>query len=142
MTSLKLAVTDRSPGTLVGIAAEDEPRRSRPYYTDEPGLGPRKAKRNRQLRLNGAHSIATRRAGDPKVAKPVLAPEASGELRDRSLAGINALACGDDAAIWAHRSLGYKNRLTAPDGQRVEEAFQARLATLAASLRTSLRRDQ
>ena len=36
------------------------------------------------------------------------------------------------AAIWAHRNLRAKNDLTAADAQRVEEAFQARLATLPA----------
>ncbi len=33
--------------------------------------------------------------------------------------------------MWAHRCLPEKNRLTAADAQRIEEAFQARLATLA-----------
>jgi hypothetical protein len=54
-------------------------------------------------------------------------------LRDRLLAELNVLACGEDAAIWAHRSLGEKNRLTASDSRGVEEAFQAKLATFAAS---------
>ena len=35
--------------------------------------------------------------------------------------------------MWAHRSPGEKNRLTALDAQGVEEAFQARLAALAAA---------
>jgi hypothetical protein len=35
-------------------------------------------------------------------------------------------------AIWAHRCLPEKNRLTATDAERVEETFQARLSTLAA----------
>jgi hypothetical protein len=41
------------------------------------------------------------------------------------------LACGDDAAIWAHRSLGEKDKLKVADAQRVEEAFQEKLATFA-----------
>ena len=118
--------------TLVGIAGEDD--------LDAPDLttptnrtsGPEKPSGTGNGRLNGGHGIAARRASDPKAAKPVLAPEASAELRDRLLAELNDLGCGDDAAIWAHRSLGEKNRLTAPDAQRVEEAFQAKLATLAA----------
>ena len=92
--------------------------------------------------LNAGHGIATRQAGDPKAAKPVLVHEASAEVRDRLLAELNALACGEDAAIWAHRPLGEKNRLAAPDAQRVEEAFQAKPATLAVTLRSRLRRDQ
>ena len=61
--------------------------------------------------------------------KPILGAEASAELRDRLLAELNELGSGDDAAIWAHRSLVEKNSLTAADAQRVEETFQARLAT-------------
>ncbi len=32
-------------------------------------------------------------------------------------------------AVWAHRSLAEKNRLTATDAERVEQAFEARLVT-------------
>ena len=117
--------------TLVGIAGEDD--------LDAPDLttptnrasGSEKPSGTGNGRLNGGHGIAARR--DPKAAKPVLAPEASAELRDRLLPELNALTCGEDAAIWAHRSLGEKNRLTASDSRRVEEAFQAKLATFAAS---------
>ncbi len=52
-------------------------------------------------------------------------------MRDRLIAELNDLGSGDDAAIWAHRSLVEKNRLTAADAQCVEEAFQARLTTFA-----------
>ena len=95
-------------------------------------------------RLNGGgFGIAPRRAGDPKPVKPVLAPEASAELTDRLLVELNNLRSADDAAMWAHRSLGDKNRLTAPDAQRVEEAFQGRLGTLwSLPLQTTLRRHQ
>jgi hypothetical protein len=59
----------------------------------------------------------------------MLGSEASAELRDRLLGELNDFASSDDAAIWAHRCLVEKNRLTAADAQCVEEAFQARLAT-------------
>jgi hypothetical protein len=62
----------------------------------------------------------------------MLGPKASAELRNRPLAELNALGCGDDAAIWAKRSLPQKNKLTAPDAQRVEETFQAKLASFMA----------
>ena len=62
--------------------------------------------------------------------KPILRPEASVELRDRLVAELNELSSADDAAMWAHRSLSEKNRLTAADAQRVEETFQARLASV------------
>ena len=117
--------------TLVGIAGEDD--------LDAPDLttptnrtsGPEKPGGTGNGRLNGGRGIAAPRASDPRAAKLVLPPEVSAELRDRLLAGLNELTCGEDAAIWAHRSLGEKNRLTALDSQRVEEAFQAKLATLA-----------
>ena len=119
--------------TLVGIAGEDD--------LDTPDLttptnrssGPEQPSGTGNGLLNAGHGIATRRAGAPKGAKPVLVHEAPAEVRDRLLAELNALACGEDAAIWAHRSLGEKNGLAAPDAQRVEEAFQAKPATLAAS---------
>ena len=74
--------------------------------------------------------IAPRRARDPKPVKPLLAPEASAELTDRLLAELNNLGSADDAATWARRSLGDKNRLIAPDAQRVEEASRESLARL------------
>src|SRR5579863_4471953 len=119
--------------TLVGIAGEDD--------LDAPDLttptnrtsGPEKPSGTGNGRLNGGRDIAARRADDPKEVKPILLSVASAELRDRLLAELNDLTCGEDAAIWAHRSLGEKNRLTAPDSQRVEEAFQAKLGTFAAS---------
>jgi hypothetical protein len=58
--------------------------------------------------------------------------EASAQLRDRLLAELGNLAGADDAAIWAHRCLAEKNRLTAADAARVEGAFHERLSTLAA----------
>ena len=116
--------------TLVGIAGEDD--------LDAPDLttptnrtsGPNMPSGTGNGRLNGGHGIAARRANDRGVANPALGAEASAKLRDRLLVELNELASPDDAALWAHRSLGEKNRLTAPDALCVEEAFQARLATL------------
>jgi hypothetical protein len=50
-------------------------------------------------------------------------------LRDRLLGELNDLAGTDAAALWAHRCLPQKNRLTAADARRVEEALQGRLAS-------------
>jgi hypothetical protein len=63
--------------------------------------------------------------------KPILRPEASVELPDRLIAELNELGSADDAAMWAHRSLSEKNKLTEVDAQQLEDAFKARLATLA-----------
>jgi hypothetical protein len=126
--------------TLVGIAGEDD--------LDAPDLTtptiqtakPEKPKGTGNGRLNGGRHNPAQRADvrrDRKVhwnsAEPMLGPEASAELRDRLVGELDDLACGDDAAHWAHRSLREKNRLTAADAQRVEESFQARLASLAKS---------
>ena len=123
--------------TLVGIAGEDD--------LDAPDLAtpaqqpawPQKPQGDGNGRLNGGHQSPARRGavGHPakdrsNSTKPILGPEPSTELRDRLLAELNGLACGDDAALWAHRCLADKNRLTASDAQRVEQAFQAKLTGL------------
>ena len=124
--------------TLVGIAGEDD--------LDAPDLGtppiqlagPQKPEPTSNGRLNGSHphpaqsSAPNRNARvHSNVAEPTLAPELSAQLRDRLLAEVTALACGDDAALWAKRSLPEKNRLTAADAQNVEDAFRAQLAIIA-----------
>ena len=75
------------------------------------------------------------RKGGSTAVEPVLDPDASTELRDRLLGELNELTSGDEAALWAHRSLAEKNKLTAADALRVEEAFQARLAGLCGACR-------
>jgi hypothetical protein len=118
--------------TLVGIAGEDD--------IDAPDLNaltpsaPTAAKPapNRDGRLNRDQSIASR--GGSKVVsnttKPVLDAEASAMLRDQLLAELKDVASSDEAAVWAHRTLGAKNSLSEVDARQVEDAFQAKLATL------------
>ena len=88
-------------------------------------------------RLNGGQRYPDQQvapARDRRISfnsiNPILGTEASAELRDRLVAELANVGSADDAAIWAHRNLRAKNDLTAADAQRVEEAFQARLATL------------
>src|SRR5579862_1374858 len=138
--------------TLVGIAGEDD--------LDAPDLaaptghaaGPEKPTANRsgagtgngygnshetpKGRLHGpAQSAPPRRNGaqPSKPSEPTLGAEASGQLRDRLLAELQALTVGDDAALWEHRSLAAKNRLSGADALRIEDAFGAKLTTFAAS---------
>jgi hypothetical protein len=120
--------------TLVGIAGEDDldapdlitPTSSRPDPEKPKGEsisrpnGSRPAPRGAFVRRNDAKTDGT---------KPILGPQASGELRDRLLAELNALASADDAAHWAHRHLRAKNDLTASDAKQVEMAFQTKLTT-------------
>ncbi len=120
--------------TLVGIAGEDDldaPDLTTPTNR-APGLGKPKVPRNG--RPNEGQSGSVRREITPALSKASLEPEASAVLRDRLLAELGNLASGDDAAIWAHRSLGEKNKLTASDAQCVEEAFQAKIAAVAVGI--------
>jgi hypothetical protein len=62
--------------------------------------------------------------------EPILDTDASVQLRDRLLIEVTAIASSDDAALWAYRSLADKNRLSELDALDIEQAFEAKLATL------------
>jgi len=124
--------------TLVGIAGEDD--------LDAPDLatptnqrsGPEKPRSVGNGRATGgtlkssAVRKNTRYGPKSNSTESTLGAEASAELRDRLLAELGALDSGDAAALWAHRSMGRKNMLTEAGAQRVEEVFQAQLASFAA----------
>jgi hypothetical protein len=122
--------------TLVGIAGEDD--LDAPDLPTNQTSGAETPKGEGNRRLNGGHQNPARRlilrvdrrAGS-NSNKPILGPEASAELRERLIAELDDLGSSDDAAMWAHRCLGEKNKLTAGDAQRVEGAFKTRLANLA-----------
>jgi hypothetical protein len=124
--------------TLVGIAGEDDLDAPDLATLTQQTSGPDKPKANGGGGLNGGQHYPAQRAASrdgklhSNIAKPMLGPEASVELRDRLLGELSDLGSGDDAAIWARRSLVEKNKLTAADAQSVEESFQARLASFAA----------
>ncbi len=122
--------------TLVGIAGEDD--------LDAPDLPAPAAQKQRPEqpaaqghdRLNGGRRYSTpqrpyrgRTSASPS-AKPILEAEASGTLCRQLLAELAEIASAEEAGSWAHRILGAKNSLTASDARQVEDAFQARLATL------------
>jgi hypothetical protein len=123
--------------TLVGIAGEDD--------LDAPDLPTPSAKpadwqkpadvTNRNLNGGGnklGQATIARSVGMNSSQPPnsVLAPEASEQIRNRLIAEIADLVTGDDAALWAHRSLGEKNKLIAADADCVERAFAAKLQVL------------
>ena len=113
--------------TLVGIAGEDDldaPDLQTP--TSQAVEQPRQPSQGNG-RLNGGAGPSRDRKAYPTASKPILGSVQSAELRERLLAELSRLASGEDAAIWAHRSLSEKNRLTAGDAQAVEQAFQARM---------------
>jgi hypothetical protein len=120
--------------TLVGIAGEDDvdapdllPPEQQASKPNEPRAGGNG--RFMGAQLHAAQRPAVRRNGilQSIPGEPTLKPEASAALRDRLIAELSDLTSGDDAAIWAHRSLVEKNKLTAVDAQSVEQSFQTRL---------------
>jgi hypothetical protein len=125
--------------TLVGIAGEDDLDAADLMTPANGGAGAEKPKEGRDGRLNGGQpnsaQRATARRSEPassSSAKPRLGLKQSAELRDRLVGEIADLGSADTAAIWAHRGLPAKNGLMADDAQRVEKAFEARLAAFAA----------
>ena len=121
--------------TLVGIAGEDDldaPDLVPPTNQSEP----EKPKTNRE-KLNGgrlsgaAPTVVPHQRPKNNTAEPKLEEQASAALRDRLLTELNDLTSGDDAAVWAHRRLIEKNKLTDADAHQVEETFRARIRTFA-----------
>jgi ERF superfamily protein len=124
--------------TLVGIAGEDDLDAPDLTTPTQQTSRPEKPKGDGNGQLNGGQPHPAQRPPVCRHGKvhstyvePVLGAEASAELRDRVVAELNDLTSSDDAAVWAHRNLAAKNRLTAADAQRVENAFEARLMTFA-----------
>ena len=97
-----------------------------------------KGRGNSDVRLNGAtqHQPMQRppagRHGGGSTTLPAkaLTSDASALMRDRLIEDLNALVDADQAARWAKRSIPEKNKLTAVDARRVEDAFQAKLENL------------
>jgi hypothetical protein len=123
--------------TLVGIAGEDD--------LDAPDLisqttPPSKAEtprgnQNGQLSRGQVHSppqfsTARRAKAVSNPSKPTLEPHASAALRDQLTAELKGLNSAEDAANWAQRVLATKDTLTTADAERIEQAFQARLASI------------
>jgi hypothetical protein len=122
--------------TLVGIAGEDDVDAPDLLPPEQQTSGPEKPKGNGSL--NGGQLHAPYPAAGRSTTKvrsvprePALGVEASAQLRDRLLGELNELASVDNAALWAHRSLSEKNKLTTADAQRVEQAFKAKLTVFA-----------
>jgi hypothetical protein len=125
--------------TLVGIAGEDD--------LDAPDLmgnqlsvgtvaGGQPDKGNGRVDAAPAARVGSKERGArPKPAMKAaaeLAAEQSAAICDRLLREVAALSSADAAASWAQEGIRAKNALTVGDAKRVEEAFAARLAELAA----------
>jgi hypothetical protein len=120
--------------TLVGIAGEDD--------LDAPDLitpAAPEAKTERpddkpKGRLNGGPNYPNQRVRKGVVSRAyneVLEPTASAALRDRMIAELKELNSADEAAAWAYRIMGSKNKLTPRDAEQVELGFQLLLSTFA-----------
>ncbi len=130
--------------TLVGIAGEDD--------LDAPDLigpsQPTSGRDRRTSRGNGrpdaqAASLAARTplarpqkpAADDTKARVLAAVRldiaASGHLRDVMLGELNEIGSEDEATKWAHRRLSEKNELNETDAKHIEEAFRAKLLSVA-----------
>ena len=123
--------------TLVGIAGEDDVDAPDLLPPEHQAPGPEKPKGNGSINGGQQQSASTAAARSaPKTwlapIAPTHGPEAT-QLRDRLLGQLKELTSSDEAALWAHRSLPEKNKLIAADALRVEESFQAKLASFAKS---------
>jgi ERF superfamily len=126
--------------TLVGIAGEDDldaPDLAAPtspkVHSDKPSPG---ADRKPRAGLSNARRKSRSLARKPFAndAQSALRPEVSAASRDHLLAELTNIASDDQAALWAHRHLPDKNKLTATDAVVVEQAFQERLMTFSNSI--------
>jgi hypothetical protein len=126
--------------TLVGIAGEDDldaPDLAEP--TPKPATSvPERPKGTGNGTLNGGYHRSAQRPAPRRYTRitsnspePVLGAEASAELRDRLLAGLDDVGSADAAALWAKRMLPEKNKLTADDARHIEQRFRIKLISFA-----------
>ena len=125
--------------TLVGIAGEDD--------LDAPDLAGPSTEMPKKFTASGNGSQEIRSARRPvresnrsgSVSQRLeLSAALSASLKDELLRQIDRLGAADDAALWAQRNLAAKNKLAAADARCVEEAFAARLASIATQAVTEL----
>jgi ERF superfamily len=137
-----------------------ETPRSEPARTGRSANGDGHAANARNEHNDGGSDIGLKPAGNPRPAapnrspyataaarvvrlpEPALAPLASAQLRDRLLGELAGVGSGEDAALWAQRSLKDKSTLAAEDALTVEQAFEARLASWNAGESTQPVREQ
>jgi len=117
---------------LVGIAGEDDLDAPDLAAPERPVTGQTSNGPARSGNGSARAKPERRRPGKTLNAAPeaVLEPRQSEALRDQLVGEVRDLGSPDAATAWAQRVLSAKNSLTAADAQRVEEAFQAKLATL------------
>ena len=117
--------------TLVGIAGEDDLDAPDLASVAPPSPG---ATFGQAGQTNGSGRAVSspspiRRNGKASAGqqRPILAPAELASLRERLLTEVVELSSAESAAIWAKRTLPFKNTLTAGDARLVEEAFASRM---------------
>jgi hypothetical protein len=119
--------------TLVGIAGEDDLDAPDLLSSPAPEMKSDSPIGNKKDRSNGGQgqsfSGGHRAGAGSTPSTPKLEPEASAALREQLTTELKDISSTEQAAIWAHRVMGAKNSLTAVDAERVEQAFQSKLAT-------------
>jgi hypothetical protein len=123
--------------TLVGIAGEDDldapdlpTPAAKPADWQKVAEGENEHLNDGEVTLGQATTAHATGMNSSQPPNAVFAPEASKQIRDRLIAEVANLLTGDDAALWAHRRLGEKNKLIAADAGCVECAFAAKLTAL------------
>ena len=117
--------------TLVGIAGEDDLDAPDLQTPTSSGIEPPRSQADKGMVGSTAQRAAPSRGRGRLILLPAnqsLGPSSQPNSASGFLLNSVALASGEDAAMWAHRSLPEKNRLTAADAQTVEQAFQAQMA--------------
>ena len=119
---------------LVGIAGEDDLDAPDLVTPTAPNAKTERSDEKSKGRHNGGRRYSRQEASAvgkvSTAASPVLEPTASAALRDKLIAELKELNSPDEAAQWAHRIMGSKNRLKPKDAEQVELGFQLRLSTL------------
>jgi ERF superfamily len=108
---------------LVGIAGEDD-LDAPDLLTDDP---------KQSVAVGNSNSEKRPPKGILHRA-PTLDPVRSASLRDGMLAEMVLLKDGDDAALWARKSLPAKNTLTEEDARLIEAAYQEIIVATKADL--------
>jgi hypothetical protein len=124
--------------TLVGIAGEDDVDAPDLLPPVAPEIKPGGPTGHKNERINGGQehtkvrqaSASHRAKSSATSSRQTLEPEASAVLRERLTTELKDISSADEAANWAHRVMGAKNRLPLSDAEHVERAFQERLLSI------------
>jgi hypothetical protein len=133
--------------TLVGIAGEDDLDAPDLVSPTAPETKTDDPVENKKDRLKGGQGRSAQQVLSDQRAKagstpsrPILEPEASAALREQLTVELEGISSAEEAAKWAHRVIGAKNSLTAADAERVERAFQTRLASITTEVAPSIQK--